>query len=257
MSLATLPSEVGLFALETVRTSGVIIVAPLVWAQAPIQAKVGLILGITVLVHGMVPVDPSIESLGQIAMAVPLEFLVGVAMGLVVRISVSAVQTTNELMAMSLGLSMAQMMDPHAEVSETALGKMLRNLALLVAMILGLHRVVLGSLIASFRVLPPGRLFSPAPIASLLTEFSTSAIAAGVRLAVPIVAVLVITQVSLAFISRAAPALQVFSMGFGLMLGVGLAVIMMALPDLTRQLESEFGRVGPALERLVSILVEG
>ncbi len=68
------------------------------------------------------------------------------------------------------------------------------------------------------------------------------------RWAIPVVAVLFMTQMALGFVSRAAPAMQIFSVGFAVTLVVGGAAIVIALPDIGREVIAELGRVGPRLE---------
>ena len=71
-------------------------------------------------------------------------------------------------------------------------------------------------------------------------------------MAIPFIAVLFITQVALAFISRAAPAMQIFSIGFAVTLATGGLLMVLVLPDLGFELLSEVSRTGGKIETLLS-----
>jgi flagellar biosynthetic protein FliR len=243
--------EVAIFGLEVTRISGVLLAAPLAWSSAPAQARIGLALAIAMAIHGVTP--PILRATDVIAVvsAVPLELTIGLAMGLVVRFALAAVQIAADSFAPMLGFGVASLFDPHAEVTETPLAQMLRQLSILIALILGVHRVALGALIESFRLLPVGAVLRPGAATEALLEASSAAIVAGSRLAMPVIAVLLATQVALAFVSRAAPAMQIFSVGFAVTLIAGGTVLGLALPDMATAIIDELSHVAPRIERVL------
>src|SRR5262245_50831828 len=147
----------------------------------------------------------------QATMAMAPEFLLGLAMGFVVRLSVAAVEILGDAISPIMGLGAAQLFDPHVQAHETGVTKILRLFVVLLALLLGLHRVLVASVVASFRVLPAGSFGDPSQATPVLIQMSVDALSQGVRLALPCLAVLVVTQLALAFISRAAPSMQIFS----------------------------------------------
>jgi flagellar biosynthetic protein FliR len=172
-------------------------------------------------------------------------------MGFVVRLSVSIAETAAEVVAPMMGLSATHLFDPHAG-SGTVLAVLLRHICVLAGLLVGAHRVVLGALLESFRVLPVGAVWGPSAAASPLTRLSADVLAAGVRIAIPVIAILFVAQVALAFISRAAPAMQVFNVGFAVTLAVGLAVLILLAPDMTQRLLAEWSRVGERFELVLA-----
>jgi flagellar biosynthetic protein FliR len=257
MILDAMLPEVAVFVLEATRVSGVVIAAPLAWSSAPAQARVGLTLTVALAIHGASP--PSLHALDIVAVvsAVPVELLIGLATGLVVRFALAGVQVAAEVFGHMLGFGIASLFDPHAEVTETPLSQMFRQVAVLFALILGLHRVAFGAIFESFRLLPIGAVLRSGAATEGLLEASSAAIVAGTRLAMPIVAVLLATQVALAFISRAAPAMQIFSVGFAVTLICGTTVLVLALPDMATSIVEELSRVGPRIERVLVDFAEG
>jgi flagellar biosynthetic protein FliR len=117
------------------------------------------------------------------------------------------------------------------------------------------HRVLLGSVLASFRVLPPGTVVDSGRFAPSLVTLSAAALESGIRIALPLLGALFVSQVALAFISRAAPAMQIFSVGFAVTLSVGCLILVMVLPDIAHEMASELSRVGPEIDDLLVSLV--
>jgi flagellar biosynthetic protein FliR len=255
MAYDGLTTEAAYLVLEVSRTSGVIMVAPLTWVAAPTRSKVALALLLAFVAHS-VPPRP-IDSLFSVAFGVPFELMIGVGMGLVVRFILAAVEIAGEVVSPMLGLGVAGLFDPKTQTSESAFSRILRYFAMLLTIALGLHRVVIAGLIASFRVLPPGSITDPHLATEVLVHLSVAAIATGVRLALPLLAVLFVMQVGLAFVSRAAPSMQIFSVGFAVTLAGGLGTLLFALPDVTRELVETLSETGPYLERFVAALVGG
>jgi flagellar biosynthesis protein FliR len=140
--------------------------------------------------------------------------------------------------------------------SETPIGGIYRQLSILLAVIVGLHRQVLAALFGSFTVLPAGELVNPGRAGGAMLALTAQAIEAGVRLALPAVVVLFLVQVALAFIARAAPALQIFSVGFAVTLGVGVLVVVVSLPDSVRLLIAEMSHVDSHIQGILASLAE-
>jgi len=245
-------NEAALMVLEAIRISGMIIVAPLGWTQAPTRVKAALVVLLTLAAHGelgQIPVsDGPLEGL---AFSAASEFALGVAIGFVPRLIISAVEIAGEQIAPMMGMGVAQIFDPMAHGSQNVLTAIVRNLAMLLGVLVGLHRVVIGAVIGSFRVVPAGAIASTRNLTELVLAMTNDAVGTGVKLAIPLVAVLLVTQVALAFVSRAAPAMQVFSIGFAVTTSVGAALLMTTLPDFGYDVVAEMSRAGERIEALV------
>jgi flagellar biosynthesis protein FliR len=253
---ALLRPELFRFSLELTRIAGVIAMAPLAWSLAPVRARVGLAMVLAVVVHGSNANVPAPEYQNELnaALAVCTELIVGFVLGFVVRLAVTIGELVGEVVTPAMGLGAAQIFDPLSHVTHGVITTMLRHFALLVALIMGLHRVLLGGLIHSFRVLPVGGFYDPARAWPSLLAISAEMLACGVRIALPILAVLFITNLALAFVARAAPQIQVFSVGFAVTLGVGALILVLILPDIAYQMGADFSHVGTRLERVMEAL---
>jgi flagellar biosynthesis protein FliR len=250
-----LASEAGLFVLEATRAGGVIAIAPLSWSTAPNQTKAALVLLLAFLAHGIRPPEaPPLEALGASAWIVVVELLVGVSIGFVVRCTIAIAETCGEIISPSLGLGVAHIFDPSTQSSNTLISALLRHLAILLALAAGLHRVVLAGLLASYRLIPVGMVGRPGDLLPLMLELTKLVLEAGLRAALPLVAILFMLQVTLGFIARAAPQMQIFNVGFSVTIGVGVVVLIYVLPDMSYGFLSELSHVGSRLETLIGML---
>jgi len=243
-----LTTELSIFLLECARISGVIMVAPLAWMHAPNRIRVVLVLLLAFVAHGL---SMRVEAPGSpllVASALVVELAVGLVMGLVIRFIVAIAEICGEVMAPAIGLSMATAFDPATQSQGSQISNILRHLIVLIALLIGVHRVLLGALLGGFQVLPVGAAGNIAVALPGLVQLSSSVISAGVRIALPLVAILYMTQIALAFIARAAPQMQVFNVGFAVLLAVGLVVFALLLPDVARAFVIELSQVGTRLE---------
>ncbi len=250
-------NEAALAVLEAIRISGMIIVAPLGWTQAPNRVKAALVILLTLAAHaelGQTPVAGG--PLEGLAFTAASEFVLGVAIGLVPRLIVAAVEIAGEQIAPMMGMGVAQIFDPMAHGSQNVITAILRNLAVLLGVLVGLHRVVIGAVIGSFRVLPAGTIGPIRNLTEMVLVMTSNAVSTGVMLAIPLIAVLLVTQVALAFVSRAAPAMQVFSIGFAVTTSVGALLLIATLPDFGYDVAVEMSRAGERIEALVLAVKE-
>ncbi len=239
-----------LFVLECARISGVIVAAPMAWLNAPLRIRAALVLMLAFVVHGTANATHVPNSLLEVAWVTIVEFALGGAMGLVVRFIVAMAEVAAEAIAPMLGLGVGQLFDAASNSQQNILTSILRNLSILLALAIGVHRLLLQALLEGFRVIPVGTVSMPAAGLKVLWELSGQVLLVGTRIALPIVAILFIVQLTLAFVSRAAPQLQIFSVGFTVATVVGLIALILVLPDISRGFIVEHSKVASHLGQL-------
>jgi flagellar biosynthesis protein FliR len=244
--------------LAIARISGLVMVAPLPWIVAPLRVRAAFVMVLGLVVSSSpLAIDPGLSDRPlSLGLTVICEVGIGACMGFTVRLVIAAAEIAGEFIAPQIGLGVAQLFDPHLHVSETSLGALFRQLAVLVAVLVGLHRQLLAALFGSFEILPPGTLVNPGRAAAGILALTAGSVEAGVRIALPTVAVLFMVQIALAFIARAAPALQIFSVGFAVTLGVGLLVVVLSLPDTAHYLLAEISHIDTRIQSLLGSLLE-
>jgi flagellar biosynthetic protein FliR len=249
---AAIRPELALLGLELARVSGVVAVSPIPWSNTPKRIRAGLIIFLLAVIHGTgKPPVPEAFSASWAALNMSTELIVGLCMGMVVRLSVGAAEIAGSTLAMPMGFSAAQAFDPTIGATDSALARLFRHLALLVALIVGMHRVMLGALISSFRLLPVGTATHLEATFPLMLELSAHIIAVGVRLALPLLALLLMANIGLGFVSRAAPNMQIFSVGFAVLFATGAVGLLLALPGFAHEIALELNQSSRYFERLI------
>jgi flagellar biosynthesis protein FliR len=248
-------AEAAGFGLELTRVTGLIIVMPLPWESAPKRVKAALVIMLSLLAHGATPppVGAFVGPLGAMLCVVG-EFFAGAAMGFVVRLLVAVAETTGGIIAPIIGFGAAQVFDPGTGEQDSVLTRVFRLMAMLLFVTLGVHRVVISALLHSFGAVPVGSITHPEASAEIMLQLTAGVLESGLRLALPVVAVLTMSQLALAFVSRAAPTIQIFSVGFAVLLVVGGATLVLTLPDTARELIEDASKVEPRIEELMGAI---
>ena len=214
------------------RILALISVAPVFGESSlPQRAKIGLALALTVTIVpalGPVPrIDPvSIAGLAALAQQV----LIGTAMGFAMRLVFAAVESAGEIIALQMGLGFATLYDPQNADSVSAPGSLMNALAVLMFLSIDGHLAMLAAVIDSFRTLPIDAGPVPSLSIHMIVAAGANVLAAGSMLALPIVAALMLTNLALGVLSRAAPQLNLFAVGFPVTLAVGLVLLAVMLP---------------------------
>jgi flagellar biosynthetic protein FliR len=244
------------FALTVTRCSGFVVASPFPGEWVPASQRVGLVavlaFAVTFSVHpAPVPFD------AHVLVAGTGELLLGALVGLVFRFMFVAADVVGAALSQATGLNSASVLNPATESHDTTPSRIVSLAAMLVALGVGAHRVVLSAVIESFRVIPPGSPIDASAGALELLHVAVEGIGVGLRLSMPLVAVMLITQVTLAFVARTAPSIQLFSAGLTVLVGSGLLTLMADGPNLLRGFSAHISNLGPDLAVVVSAVARG
>lgn len=230
------------FVWPLTRILGLLMVAPIFGHRAvPARVKIGLGIFIALIIAPALPPMPAV-GLGswQGLMILIQQLLIGVAMGLIMRVAFAAIEAAGEIVGLQMGLGFASFFDPQSAGQTLVLARFFHILAMLVFLAVNAHLLMLGVLVESFQSLPisagtisTGGFFNVA-------AFGSTVFAVGLQLALPLVAILLMTNLALGILTRSAPQLNIFAIGFPITLGVGLLVIDFTLPYFIPQLEQLF-----------------
>jgi flagellar biosynthetic protein FliR len=145
-------------------------------------------------------------------------------------IFVGAAEAAGELLAAQIGLSGAAIMDPLSQTQGPALGQFMNLYAVALMLALNAHLVMLDALATSLQHVPVGSAINMPAGAAALVSMGSTLFALGLRFAAPVVALVLIGNVALAVLSRAAPQLNILSLAFPVQIGLGLFAFGAALP---------------------------
>jgi flagellar biosynthesis protein FliR len=212
------------------RVLGVIATAPILSDRAiPMRIKLGFGLVITLVIIPTLPEIPRFEIFSlQGLLILVQQLIIGLAMGFSIRLVFAAVGVAGQLIAMTMGLGFATFFDPQTQGQNTATSQFLTILLMLIFLSLDGHLMMVSALVNSFVSMPiatEAATINPEKIAMWgETIFST-----GVLLALPAVTALLVTNMALGILTRTAPQLNLFGIGFPLTLSIGFLVLALAL----------------------------
>lgn len=217
-------------------------------AAQPRRIRLATGLVITAALVPVLPPMPAIAPASWVGLAVlAQQVLIGVLMGFTLRIAFAAVDTAGELIGMQMSLSFATFYDPQNAGQTPVLSEFLGLLALLLFLAMNGHLLTLSVLVESFRLLPVSATpISAGGFASLLA-WSSTLFSAGLLLALPLIAALLIANLAMGVLARVAPQLNIFAVGFPVTLMAGFFVLMFSVPYLGSALERLFDQTFRAL----------
>ena len=211
-------------------------------------AAIAITLAISPLVQSLPAVDPW-SGAGLVVLV--QQVVIGVAMGLALRLVFTMVDVAGEITGLQMGLGFATFFDPLHGTQIPVIAQFLGLLASLVFLSINGHLMMLAALAESFRILPIGTAGAGPPAWLALAGSGAAIFVTGLMLALPVIAALLITNVALGILTRAAPQLNLFAVGFPAIILVGWIAIALALPLAAPLLTQAFEE---GLQRMVAVL---
>lgn len=247
------PASIETYFLVATRASALLLAAPMFAMRLiPPMVKIGLSLLLALILTPLIAGQagaPATGGLpfGQFLLAVGQELFVGLLLAFAVSLVFGAVQFAAAMLGLQLGFSMANVIDPTLVGQETVVGQLYSLLAGLIFFTINGHHYVLLGLARSFEVAPPLSLSPAGPDTPLLIEAlltrSAALFGASLRIAIPIMGALLLADVAMAIMSRAAPQMNVYFVGMPLKILIGLSALVLALPLTVATIERLLGGI--------------
>ena len=210
-----------------VRIGACLMVAPIFGARfVPPRSRIILALALTALVAPLLPASSIEPFSAQGFVVVAQQLLIGVALGFALQVVFDALALGGQLLANSMGLSFAFNVDPLRGSSTPALGQLYVILATLTFLALGGHLALIEILINGLHSMPIGMNGLGAQGLWSLVLWGGQLFAGAISVALPGVTALLIVNLAFGVVSRAAPSLNLFAVGFPVSLVVGLLVVL-------------------------------
>lgn len=242
------------FLWPLLRIGAMLMVAPVFSVrQIPVRFRMALTLLVTLVVQPALPPAPIVAVFSSDAFLIAIQQIaIGVALALTLQMAFNALIIGGQVMAFSMGLGFASMMDPANGVQVPMVAQFWLILAMLAFLMTNGHLVLITTLVDSFDVVPiAADGITRAGIWELLT-WASRMFAAGLLMALPVVISLLLTNIGMGVVTRAAPQLNLFAIGFPITLMMGLFLIWITIP----QVMNSFGNLlTDAFERAGAVLV--
>ena len=209
------------------RLSSFFVLAPILGARlVPTRVRLGLAFMITLLIYPALPEMPLLEAVDIQTFIIILEqILIGTTLGFIVFAIMQIFILAGQTISMQMGLGFASMVDPVNGVNVAVLSQWYQVLVTLVYLAINGHLVTLEVVIQSFQTLPVGQGLFTVESWLTLSEFGAWVFRASLMLALPAVTALLLVNLTFGVMTRAAPQLNVFALGFPITMIGGLVIV--------------------------------
>ena len=182
--------------------------------------------------------------------AVVQQVVIGLSIGLAVRMVFASVELAGEVVGFQMGLNFAAFFDPSMNSQSSALGRFFGQLAAFLFVVLNGHVMVLMAVTQSFKAFPVGMSALDAMHKLQLFKLGADLFSSALWIALPMVGMLMFVNLALGIVSRVAPQMNIFAVGFPITLAVGLLGVALTLP----LIEVPFTAL---MERVIALFVGG
>lgn len=213
------------------RVGGFVLTAPVASETViPTFIKIAISLSLGFLMAPLVQIPAALSIFsGPGALAAVQEILIGVAIGMVVQLAFEALTFAGQTISLTMGLGFATLVDPQRGVNTAVLGQMFMIFGVLTYLAINGHLVLLGALAESFHSLPIGAAHIDRNFFQSVALWGARVFETGLLIALPAVIALVIVNLALGVVTRAAPQMNLFSIGFTITLLCGFFLLIVGL----------------------------
>jgi flagellar biosynthesis protein FliR len=237
----------------SLRIGGFMATAPIASEKTiPGRVKIVVTLALTVLLAPLAPVPESLSIFsGAGILTAVQEILIGGAIGMVMELAFEALTFAGQTISMTMGLGFATLVDPQRGASVPVLGQLFMIMGTLTYLAINGHLVLLGALANSFQTLPIGAANIDQHFLLAVAIWGARIFETGLLVALPAVIALVIVNMALGVVTRAAPQLNLFGIGFTITLLCGFFVLIVGLDGVMVGIS---GLIDTALQAVIELV---
>lgn len=233
-------AQAQLFFLVLTRILAMIIQVPVLGGQViPVQVRLGLGLVLAAVLIPWQPLSPDAPSIGLLAFTVAVlkELIVGTLAAFAAALTFGAVQIAAELMGLQSGFGAGRIFNPLIGEGSSDYSQLFVMFAMLVFLMIDGHHLFILAMQRTFEAIPVNGTL-PLDSMNQLIGLAALLIVAGIRMALPVLMALIITDLALGLVARVAPQMQIFFLGMPLKMGIALfamgLMFSIVLPTLTQ-----------------------
>ena len=220
-----------------VRISSMMMAAPVFGARMmPVRIRIILAMSVSALTVPLLPPVPAVDPISFDAAGILFQqILIGVATGLIIQMVFQSLVIAGEAIANGMGLGFARMVDPANGVQVPVISQFFVVLATLLFVILNGHLLLIQLMVRSFEILPISDSGLSLPALMAVVNWASQMFIGGLMVALPAVTALLVVNIAMGVITRAAPQLNIFAVGFPLMILLGFIFLSATLPSVFAQ----------------------
>lgn len=241
-----------------VRIAGLVSAFPILNSRSiPLTVKTALVAVLGLALAPIIPLPALPDNAAMITAGIVSEFLIGLVIGLTVRLLFSGFEVAGELVGSQMGFSMVQLLDPSAHHQTPLMGQFHLITASLVFLSVNAHLTIVRAIGMSYDLVPPFGASLSHDLAIDVIRLAQDMLVVALKLAAPVFSTILIVNVSMAMLGRAVTQMNVFVLSFPLTIGAGLFVMGLALPYSLNLFEGEFAKLIDSMFGLLQRLGRG
>lgn len=217
------------------RISAMMMAMPAIGTRlVPVRIRIVASMAITLLVIPLIPDVPTVEALSFSGLLISVQqILIGIAMGFVLQMVLGALTITGEAISMGMGLGFATMVDPQNGVSVPVISQFFLIVGTLLFLSLGGHLLLIQLLVESFNTLPIAEIGVTRESFWAIVNFGSQMFVGAVWVGIPAIIAILVLTLAMGVMTRAAPQLNIFSVGFPITIFMGFVILWLVLPTFT------------------------
>jgi flagellar biosynthesis protein FliR len=232
VDISMLPALAATFMLVFARIGTMVMLLPgLGEMSMPVRVRltVALVLSAMFLPLHRTAYTLNLREFGPVLLMLGHEILIGAILGLVARLSISALQVAGAIIAQQMGLGFVTAIDPGQGQQNVIVANFLSMLGLTLIFATDLHYLVIAALNDSYRIFAPGAVIMVGDVAKLMTDTVGGAFRVGVQLSAPFLIFGLLFNLGLGVLSRLMPQMQVFFIGLPLSILIGFLILLVVI----------------------------
>ncbi len=253
LSTAQIAGWVGSLLWPFLRIGAMFAAAPIFSARmVPVRVRVLLALVTAWILLPVLPPAPAVEPISAQGFVIALhQVLIGLSMGFALQLVFAALAVAGESVALSMGLGFASMVDPQNGVQVPVVGSYYVLLATLLFMTFNGHLVLIGVLADSFQAMPVGGGGPQSEGLWQLVQWAGRMFAGALMIALPALSSMLLVNLAFGVITRAAPQLNIFAVGFPITLLLGFGLLLLTVPALAPNFEALLAAGFGLMDRII------
>lgn len=247
-------AQAQIFFLALTRVMAILIHVPMLGGgSVPNQVRIGLGLILTMILIHWQPLSADAATLGLFAFALAIlrEIIIGTLAGFAANLTFGVIQMAGDAMGLGSGFGSSRIFNPSMEESGSAFNQIFVMVGMLLFLIMNGHHLVIIAIQKTFEVLPVNSIIEFGSVETLL-RLTAQMISSGVQIALPVMAALLLTDLTLGLLARVAPQVQVFFLGLPIKVVVSLVALGLLFSIILPTFSDLYDHLGGRMITLIS-----
>lgn len=244
--------------LVFLRVSAILFIIPVIGERTvPVRVKAALAIIITMIIYPIIKFDKGLaENMHgwAIIAASAGEVFVGITVGFVARLVFAGIQYAGEMVGVQMGFSMVNIIDPVSSTQVSIIAEFQYVIALLVYLAVDAHHLFISAMLESYKMVMPLSYHFSGSLMQAVSMFSAALFVIAVKIAAPVMAVLLFTNTALGIIARTVPQINIFIVGFPLQIATGLIFLGLTAPILVAILQMTMNHMSFDIQTVLKLL---